>query len=379
MSFGRVGLVLAVLLTVAAVGLVRTAPRGQAQGDSPLYGFTGFPYELSAESLDVVGELIAPASNLYAIHLDGPCIPWTEASTGEPFPEWLTSDWDETVERIPVGHTVYVAITPTQVDRLSLQAPCGVSENEPGTMPAALEGKGFSDPAVVAAYIAYAERVIGQFEPAFVNLAIEITEMSLASPETWEEFEPLYLETLESLRVSYPETQFGLEVVLQSLMVERVGEQMRPAIEASDYMGISFYPYGGEYGEAVGAYPLPAPPDQWLEPLAFARAYTDLPLAICETGYTTVDITLPVNPDFDLHFNGDEELQTAFTRDLVDITTADGYLFVVWFVPVDYPVLLEQMGAGEGDPGRIWMHAGLWADPETPKPALAEWLRFAEW
>ncbi len=348
----------------------------QTGSSGPLYGFTAFPYELSQEAVDTVHDLITPASNLYAIHIDGPCIPWQEAISGDPFPAWITDEWDAIVTRIPDGNTVYVAITPTGTDRVSVVEQCGETESQPGSMPSSLDGMTYDDPALIAAYIAYAERVIAQFEPAFVNLAIEITEMSLASPETWDMFEPLYFQTLDALREHHPETRFGLEVVLQSLMLDRVGDQLRRAVEASDYMGISFYPYGGEYGEAVGAPGLPEPPDQWRDPLAFARAYTDLPLAMCETGYTTRDVTLPVNADFDLHFNGNEELQRAFTRDLVEITTADGYLFVVWFVPVDYPRLLDQMGAESGNPGWIWVYAGLWQDPQTPKPALDEWLRF---
>ena len=372
------------MLTVVWLGLAAFISSAQTEAktpvslNSPLYGFTAFPYELSQEAVETVPELIAPASNLFAIHIDGPCIPWQESISDDPFPAWIADDWDAIIERIPAGHTVYVAITPTQTDRVSMVEQCGESESVPGDMPDSLVGLSYDDPAIISAYIAYAERVIEQFDPAFVNLAIEITEMSLISPETWEEFETLYLQTLGELRGSNSMIEFGLEVVLQSLMLERVGDQVKTAVDASDYMGISFYPYGGEYGEAVGAPGLPEPPEQWLDPLAFARAYTDIPLAMCETGYTTANITLPVNADFDLHFNGDEELQSAFTRDLVEITTSDDYLFVVWFVPVDYPRLLDQMGAELDNPAWIWVYSGLWAGPGEPKPALQEWLKFAD-
>src|SRR5215510_13979112 len=100
--------------------------KGQ-QEQGVLYGFTAFPYDLTLEAIDRVHEIILPNSNLYAVHFDR-CLPWREALENKPFPEWLQRDWQDIKDHIPATHTVYVAVTPTAIDRHSLAPACGEKE-----------------------------------------------------------------------------------------------------------------------------------------------------------------------------------------------------------------------------------------------------------
>ena len=75
--------------------------------------------------------------------------------------------------------------------------------------------------------------------------------------------------------------------------------------------------------------------------------------------------------------NGDVGLQASYVRELAQYAERDNYLFVVWFLAVDYDRLYERMGGDK--PGNevnlLWRNIGLWDGELRPKPALAEWDR----
>jgi hypothetical protein len=358
------------LLLCLILGLL--CPTALAQ--KTLYGFTAFPYDLTFEAVDTVDKLAVANSSLYAVHRDDGCIPWREALSGEAFPAWLTNDWANIKARVPSDMPISLHITPTQSDRTSLSYQCGKAEGEAGEMPEMLENKPFNSSQLVTAYLNYARRIADVFEPEFLTIGIEMSELSLKRPEAWESFAELMMVMLEGLRESHPELQLSVEFVLQSLLLPRVAEQVKPLTEKLDFLGISFYPYGSGFGEALGAPALSEPPAQWLEPLKWLRAYTDKPVAIVETGYAT-----KAGRAYGIRFSGDEGLQEAFLKDLVQLSREDDYLFVVWFVPVDYNKLLAKLPEGDNaEAANIWVNTGLFDSDLKPKPAWKIWQSLFE-
>jgi hypothetical protein len=157
-------------------------------------------------------------------------------------------------------------------------------------------------------------------------------------------------------------------MVLSSIMVSSVGSMVKPIIDASDYLGISFYPYGDN--AAIGLPALPAPPYQWRNPLAWLKTYTTKPIAICETGYTTKNHV--VNAGVNINYTGDETMQAIFVRELIQTAKREGYLFVVWFVSIDYEALLAKLPADLAWT-KIWVNTGLVTPDLQAKPAFWEW------
>jgi hypothetical protein len=354
-------------LLAAALALSATAG-----GAEPLWGFTNFPPVAGAEAAAVVHALTVPASTLYAQHMDQ-CLPWHAALTGAPFPAWLQADLAE-IRRFRAPHqAMYVAITPTDTDRQSLAPACGPTEGETIPLPAEIAGRALDDPAVARAFLAYARRIFDALEPGHATVGIEISELALRAPEDWPAFARLFATTRAGLAESHPQVRVGMELVLQSLLVPRVAGLVKPAAESGDFIGISFYPYGGAFGELFGAPPLPPPPEEWRAPLAFLRGWTDRPVAIAETGYASAPLRIDAAGGID--FGGDPGLQAQFLADLVAEARAQDWPFVVWFVAADYTRLyraLETQGAA-AEWMKIWMHAGLWDSDLAPKPALAGW------
>lgn len=354
------------LAAAAAACLMLAAPPARAE---PLWGFTAFPYDLSPEAPDRVHEIIARHGNFFAIHMDN-CLPWAEVLEGAPFPAWFAADWADAKARIPAGQTVYLAMTPTHNDRQSLAQQCGRSEDRPGRLPRAIRNASFDHPEVIRGYVAYLRRMIDDFRPAYVNIGIEVSEMSLRAPDRWPAFETLYLAAVAALKESHPQVKVGIELGLQSIMDPRVGDQVKRAVEASDFMCLSFYPYAADAAVRLfGAPPLPAPPAQWQRPLDWVRGYTRKPLAVCETGHP--DRTAEMR-SFGVTLPGNTAEQVHYVRDLVRVARRDDYLFVVWFITVDYDRLLAQL-PGVEDWMWIWAYTGLYDNTLRAKPALAEW------
>ena len=358
------------LLVCVALLCVPTMAIGQST-PSVLFGFTAFPYDLTPEAIEQVHQIILPQSNLYALHFDR-CLPWREALENKPFPKWLQDDWQSIKRYIPETHTVYVAVTPSAIDRRSLAPACSSRDEEEEPVP--FKSASFTHPDVMQAYLNYVKRVVDFFQPRYLNIGIEMSELSLRYPKEWPPFAALFMYVYDALKSQYPSLQIGAEFVLQSLMLPRVANQVKPVVNKSDYVGLSFYPYGSNYGVRLGAPPLPAGADQWNAPLHWVRQYTTKPLALCETGYITQPLYLKQG---NLRFAGSDNLQAAFARDVLQAAVRDRYAFVVWFIPVDYDRLFAKLPPGS-EWKSIWMHAGFFDKDLRPKPAWSVWQNFAQ-
>lgn len=340
-----------------------------------LYGFTPFPYDLSLEAVENTWDFTTEHSTLFAAHMDA-CVPWNEILAEQPLPQWLLDDWASSRSRI-AGRPVYIAITPTKQDRVTAAFACGTNENDAQEPPPEIADVALDDPVVQAAYLEYARRVVEFWEPQFLVLAIEINEMLVQSPATWPSMEALYLATFHEIKKEYPDVQVGIEAVLQDLLDEDNAAAFKRAADVSDFLGLSFYPYGTAYGEFFGVPALPDPPAQWREPLEWVVTWTDTPIGISETGYTTENYDLPVGDDV-IAFTGDVELQRQFTQDLVAFSKWAQFLYVIWFVPIDYDALTEAIGEGADSSFPIWEDTGLLDENLKERPAFAEWQKWSD-
>ncbi len=354
-------------LLAAAFLLVSSLSR--ADGTNTLFGFTAFPYDLSLEAVEQTYDTVLEHSSLFPLHMDD-CVPWYELLAGSPIPAWLQEDWTDIRRRVAGSRPLYVAVTPTGTDRRTIAPACGKHEDEKRDPPEELRRIAFDSTLFQRVYLAYAELVIEFFKPRFINIGIEMSELSLSYPKEWPAFARLYRSTFNVLKQNHPQIQIGIELVLQSIMTPRVGKQVRPVIDLSDFICISFYPYASAAGVAQGAVALPRGRAQWREPLDWLREYTDKPLAVCETGYASRPFTLHIGNG--IPFEGNPAAQETFLKDLVKITNRDNYLFVIWFAAIDYDRLLEKIPDAPEWFG-IWKSIGLFDPWLKPKPAWRHW------
>lgn len=337
----------------------------KSETPSPLFGFTPFPYDSTLEALTKTHDTIAPHSTLWALHFDNG-IPWKEALADAPFPARVQQEWDANARAIPPGHVVYVALAPLDKDRKSLAPAIGEQEHAP--MPDALKNAALDDPNVEKAYLNYARRAVRQFHPRFLNLGIEAGQLLARDRQSWPRFERLYTYVRASLKKEFLEVQVGISFGLGDLRSEAEAKAARSLIANSDYVGLSFYPYASDFDEKFGAPPYRGA-TPWREPLAWIRAYTEKPIALCETGYTTQEINIPA---FHLKMTGSLQQQAEYTRELFEIARRDHYAFVVWFLAIDYDKLYARMPVGSAVM-KLWRNIGFLDGNLQPKPAWEIW------
>jgi hypothetical protein len=171
------------------------------------------------------------------------------------------------------------------------------------------------------------------------------------------------------LKKEHPDLQIGISFSLGRLRTNGPANTARSLIANSDFVGLSFYPTASGFDEKFGLPPYGAGADSWRKPLAWIRAYTDKPIALCETGYTTQTTDIPA---FKLHLEGDEAGQANYVRELFDIARRDRYACVVWFLAIDYDKLYAKMPPGS-DVMKLWKNIGLLDGEAHPKPAWDIW------
>ena len=363
-SRGRWRTVVASALVVAALW-PRALGRAEAAGAMPtLFGLQPFPYDMTLAAVDRVHDLAAGYGTLAIVHRDNG-IPWAEALRDAPFPAAVTTEWADLARRVPVGRATYLALAPLAEDRVSL-APASTGS----VMPAGFTALPFDDPRIKAAYLTYARRAVARFRPRYLNLGIEAGELAARAPDRWPAFASLYDHVRTHLKLEYPQLQIGISFGLPTLMTGDVATRVRAVVAASDYLGLSFYPYMSPFYERFGAVPLPAPPAQWRDALRWAAAFAgSTPIALCETAYNAGDVDVPA---FNLRLVGTPALQEQYVRDLAEIARRDRYLFVAWAIPVDYDALAEKLPANDGR-YRLWQRGGLFDRDLQPRPGWNAW------
>ena len=361
-SRGRIALIVSIigLLVMSLSGTVQAAT-----GPGYYFGFTPFPYDSTAKAYLETRKVIVPNSNLFALHYDD-CVPWQAALDDTPFPPSIGNKWRDDARSIPADHVVYVGLAPLAKDRKSLAPSCG-------RMPKAFRHAPMDDPAIVKAYINYARRAIVTFKPRFLNVGIEVGEVMTRDLRRWHAFERLYAELYKTLKRDYPDVQIGVSFGLQSLREPRNARLARPVVDQSDYLGLSFYPHASAFGEKLGQPALGRHPDSWRKALDWVGRYTDKPIAIAETGFSSRDIRMP---HYGLFMKGNETWQAQYVHDLLQRAKDRHYLFVVWFLAIDYDDLYERMPkTPENQANLLWRNIGLFDGRRRPKPAWFEWLR----
>jgi hypothetical protein len=329
-----------------------------------LFGVSTFPFKLSPAASEQTFRIAEDLSDVYVVQLDNG-VPWSEAASDAPFPVAVRNKWRELAAHAPSERPVYLALAPLAEDRKSL-AP----SSEGSTSIGRFHGAAFDDPTVVKAYVAYALKAVRYFKPTYVNLGLEAGELAHRRPGDWDPFVTLIRQTTDALRQEFPTLKIGISFGLQSLMEKATAERARQIIAFSDYVGISFYPYMSAFHQKFGAPPLPAPPDQWRVPLDWLASFAEKPIAICETGYNTQDVSVQT---WGLQMKGSEAEQKDYVSDLARYAKRDGYLFAIYYFPIDIGPLIDTLPKPAAELASMWRENGLLDAELKPKPAQEVW------
>ncbi len=330
-----------------------------------LVSITPFPFDLTAAAASSVAKITSENETLATVQLDNG-IPWAEALDGEPFSADVMGQWQRDKDAIGTNRMVYLAIAPLQEDRVHWAlGPGGASS------PSWAANEKTLTPKLKQAYGNYVLRAIDYFNPQFLNLGVEAGDMAWKKPGKWPSFTALFDSCCARVREKNPSIKIGISFSLPLLMNKGVAKRAKSVIDTSDYVGISFYPYLSDFYVKLGAQPLPAPPLQWREPLAWLATNISKPIAICETDYSSDPVSLP---SYDLKMDANPDLQRAYVTDLAAIARRENYLFTVFFLSVDCDALMSKLPA-EAAANGLWTHCGFLDKQLREKPA---WQAYRE-
>ncbi len=331
-------------------------------------GFTVFPYDATPEALQGTFDFVKSHSDLVSFNLTDGGVPWIEALEDQPFPG-IEEKWREARKAVPAGYKVFIYLTPFNGEKDGLSSP----PVEPGNAPLKASGwslRAFDDRDVVKAYGNYCRRAVKVFQPDYVSVAHECTRLIQSKPKSWDAFTRLCKAVREEVRKESSKLSVGVTHVLPMLWNQQIARVVKPSIKDMDFMGLSFFPYAGIEAELHGGRALPQGRDQWLAPLRWVRRFSEKPIALCETAYTTRDVHLAAAG---LKLKGDPQTQREYVADLLALAQAEDYLFVVWHLPIDCDRLALAFPQEMQDFFRLFQFNGMAASDLKPKPALEAW------
>ena len=341
--------------------------RGVSKNFATKVGINPFPYDITPDAVMRTVNLARSNGDLYTVQLDNG-IPWQEALDGKPFSAKIMEEWSRHRDWKAGHQAVYLAIAPLRMDRKAwaegfdgAAAPKWVSAQKSLT------------PDIQTAYINYVMRAVEYFQPDFINIGVEAMDLAHNDAKAWTGMETLFIETRKAIKSRYrKDVPVGMSVGLPLIMQPEVFERTRKAVAASDYLGISFYPHIKQFYDKIGGAPIPAtPPQQWRQPLQWARDNFSIPLAICETSYSSQPVVVS---KWGLDMPSSADAQALFVEDLAAIARRDQYLFVNFFLGIDYDALARRIP----DPNQImplWKNTGFFDQHLNPKPAWAAYQR----
>jgi hypothetical protein len=359
-------------LLVAATVLTPRA-KGAEQTSRPYHlGFTPFPYDISFEAVDFTYQAFATDADLVAHHFDSG-VPWVEALAGTPYHPNLMTEWQSRRDKTPANKKIYVSITPVNWGRTELATYRGEKEDMP--LPTPWNTYGFEHPDVKAAFVKYAETVIDFFDPAFLNIGIEVNLVQKNAPTKWESYLKLHQSVYTALKRTHPDLPVFVSVTGIDLLdgyTDADAVAQRRALTAllpfTDYFALSLYPYMTGYMTST------VPADMFDDLAALSGGK---PMAMAETGYPAQPFTIKVGGT-PLTFEGSEAKQDVYMSMLLNAGHKHKFVFIINFVLRDYDALWEKFappGSAASDIAMVWRDTGLYDESGKVRPALLTWRK----
>jgi hypothetical protein len=351
----RTALPLLALVVAACGGAAQEAaaptPGDTGQPRTFAMGLSSLPPELTEESYASTFELAASAGEVILIRRTPP---WKELLTDAPFPSGCTKENTQRETALAEQHELDIFVA---IDVAQFSEGC----DQGAALSAELRGAGFADEKVRRAFIEYAQYVAVNYRPAYLALGVEVNTFEEESPENFEQFVSLYNEAYDAVKQLSPETlvfpTFQLEKLDASLPSEKPRRPQWHLISRfasrMDLFAVSTYP------NLAYSDPEQIPADYYLQ----LAAYTDLPIAIADMGYSSGPVRNGLT-------ESSEGQQAAFLRRTLDDAQRLGMPLVVWFVGQDTTFTGEP-------PFDLLQHIGLLRQDGTKKGAWREWERTA--
>ena len=329
-------------------------------------GFTPFPYDITTEAVEFSYNIIKTESDIIAHHFDDG-IPWQEALENKEFHQNIMADWEYRKSHTPVGHKIYLAITPINITRNGLAPYKGEKGDMP--LPSPWNTYSFNNQNVKTAYLNYAKRIINFFNPDFVAIGIEVNILaeSDSSMIKWNDYLELHKYVYTELKNLYQATPIMVSLVGMDLIDgytdinhETQVKAFNDIINYTDYLGLSMHTFFSVFLADT------------IDDAIFNNIFSlsSKPIAICETSYPAQKFSIFNNL---ITFNGSEDKQKRYFELLFSAADKFPVKFIINFVIRDYDALWEAIGSPD-DINKIWRDTGFYDEKGNPRKVRDLWL-----
>ncbi len=331
-------------------------------------GFTGFPYDLSLESVDTVFREVVILGDIYLNHFDKG-IPWDESLKDE-LPEFVKNDLVRKSD-IP-GHKLFQTIAITSTTREDL-ANYWSADGEDLPLPDKWNSKSFDDPEVIKAYLNFCRNVIEYAKPDYFAFAIEINASFKRNTTKWHSYLNFADTVYHTLKKEFPDIP-----ILQTMQDQSFNKSKKELLDLSrellpytDMIAVSTYPYW-QYKYPKRNAEVKNISQDWLYEMRDLDP--DKPFAISETGYIAEDLIMDT---IGVYIKGTEESQKDYTQLMFNRLNEMGAKFVCWFVYRDYDMLYEKFS----NPPfifKVWKDTGIKDGDGKRRKSYYNWEKWKE-
>jgi hypothetical protein len=319
-------------------------------------GFTTWPFGADYADRESTYSFISTHADIYSEQMDN-YIPWRALINNQPLPGSLTNDIASRLALRPQGHRLLLSVSLLNIERDNLLA------DSDGYLPAYAA---IDDTIIVNAYSRYMKILIGQFQPDYVVLAMEVNEFKIKKAQQWTAYQSLIQSVKENLKAIYPQLKTAESVTLHNWYQpdvsnpEDFSKEIGSYVNQQDFIAISFYPFlKGQHTAS-----------EFRKAFTFLHAMAQKPVAFVETGHIAEDLTVPA---FNLSVKSDVCEQKEYLEELLQQAKANNYEFIIWWTHRDYDKLWQIFPDETKDIGLLWKDSGLLEGDGKERAAMASW------
>ncbi|MEL7001227.1 MAG: hypothetical protein AAFN93_00690 [Bacteroidota bacterium] len=319
-------------------------------------GFTTWSFGPNLQDVNDTYSFIENNSDIYAEHIDNN-IPWNAWINDLTLPTDFTNEISGRVNRRIPGKELLLSVSLFNSNRDEL------ASDFDGTIPAYTN---LDDADIEDAYFKHIDFLVGEFQPDYLVIAIEVNELNLRAPEKWDSYKRLILNVKSRTRTQYPDLRISESISLHNLFEPDVPNQTAHIqdvfshVNQNDFMAISFYPFLKNLSSTA----------EFQEVFDFLHANTALPIAFVESSHIAEDLIIP---NLNVSIDGNENEQNDYLETLFENAENQDYEFIIWWAHRDYDALWQTFPAEVRDLGQIWRDSGLLDENGGERPAFSTW------
>ncbi len=319
-------------------------------------GFTTWSYGPNIEDVTNTYSFISDNADVYAEHIDN-SIPWNEWINDLSLPSNFANEITGKAAKKISGNQLLLSVSLLNSNRDEL------ASNLDGTIPSYVN---LDDDDLKDAYFKHVNYLVGEFDPDFLVIAIEVNELRLRSPEKWEGYKNLIVDVKSKIRLAYPDLKIAESVSLHNLYEPEVSDpsayidEIMDHVNQNDFIAISYYPFLKNQSSK----------SEMQQTLDFLHDKSSKPIAFVETGHIAENLVIP---NLNVSIDGSESGQNLYLETLLENAAREEYEFIIWWAHRDYDALWETFPDEVKDLGQIWRDTGLLNEDGVERPAFTLW------